>query len=337
MGPLPIDQAARKLRLLHDVQAPGFTGREFRVCSTPSPRGELTEAEYAPYLAAADGKHDSYMRHGAPWAPGDLAYEVTVRNTVVAWLPYDGTPRVITRDFGDRAMNQARDLAILHLGNDPTTQQKLADERGDIERLSVGGFHRVIFEHLDRASLGSSYNDFPTDMSVREWFAMRRQEERAKEQTQPQQPRHAKAGHPPYVANPTVDYTDAQRRGWALEAAHFLAAFRDRYPREYTLWTTDQHWMSHGRGRPGPLQVAPGERIGISDHRELLPAVVLTAEPCKDHQRGTVLTETKVITNQCMHRWNTASENTLLPQTRALWSPVWDQLAAAADAPVPAV
>ncbi|MDX3075915.1 hypothetical protein [Streptomyces sp. MI02-7b] len=337
MGPLPIDQAAHKLRLLHDVQAPGFTGRVFRVCSTPSPCGELTEAEYAPYLAAADGKHNSYMRHGAPWAPGDLAYEVTVKNTVVAWLPYDGMPRVITRDFGDRAMNQARDLAILHLGNDPATQQKLADERGDIDRLSVGGFRRVIFEHLERAALGSKYNDFPTDMSVREWFAMRRQEELEKEQAQPQQSWRAKQGYPPYVPNPTVAYTDEQRRGWALEAAHYLAAFRDRYPHEYTLWTTDQHWSSHGRGRPGPLQVAPGDRIGISDHRELLPAVVLTAQPCEDHQRGTVRTETRVVTNQCMHRRNTAHESTLLPETRALWAPVWDQLAAADRDTAPAI
>ncbi|WP_127357643.1 hypothetical protein [Actinacidiphila soli] len=75
MGSQPNEDPVRNLRILRGFTSKPIVGHSFGVCASPTERGKLTEQEYAPYLAAADGKHDSYMRHGAPWAAGDLAYE----------------------------------------------------------------------------------------------------------------------------------------------------------------------------------------------------------------------------------------------------------------------
>jgi hypothetical protein len=55
-----------------------------------------------------------------------------------------------------------------------------------------------------------------------------------------------------------------QRREWAAETAHYLAAYRERFPREYTIWTTHQHHAAHREGKKlKPLKVGPGDRVGI--------------------------------------------------------------------------
>lgn len=324
------------LRVLRPFKSKPIEGRSFGVCASPSPRGKLTEQEYAPYLAAADGKHDSYMRHGAPWADGDLAYEVTVKDTVVAWLPYDGVPRVIEHDFGDPDMNRARDLAREHLGADPKAQQELAEERGDIRRLSAEGFARVIGQHLHRAEHGSQFTDFPLDISVSEWSRRRLAEARAKAEEETRGKTlsgyEAQCVAWPHVPNPTVEYTDQQRREWAAQAARYLAAYRERFPREYTIWTTHQHHAAHREGKKlPPLQVGPGDRIGIMSLREMKPAILLKVEEFGKDLHASIRTEDGEFDRVWIYPQKVTPGPELLPETRDLWQPVWDRLAAAPD------
>lgn len=333
MGIPPYEDAVRDLRKLRSFKTKDIVGHPFGVCALPMPQGQLTDEEYAPYLAAADGKHDSYMRHGAPWAPSDLAYEVTVRSTVVAWLPYNGVPRVIERDFSDAEMNRARDLAREHLGADPETQQTLADERGAIERLSADGFARVIHEHLDRAEHGSVFNDYPTHISVREYDRLRsaelQAEAKAKADPRPGHFSGSREIHV-HVPNPTVEYTDQQRREWALEAAHYLAAYRDRFPTEYTLWMTDQHHTAHREGKKlGPLQVRPGDRVGFTRFHEMKPAIILSVEEGGADLSASIRTEEDEFERWWIYPQNVTPETELLPETRELFGPKWDRLTVA--------
>ncbi|MCX4515910.1 hypothetical protein OHA27_37975 [Streptomyces sp. NBC_01619] len=325
MGSTPHQDLIDHLRLLRSVKSAGIRGRAFGVCAFPSGQGRLTEEEYAPYLAAADGKHDSYMRHGAPWAATDLAYEVTVNDTVVAWLPYDGTPRVIERDFDDPKMNMARDLAREHLGAAPEVQQMLADDRGDIERLSAGGFAQVIYEHLNRAELGSRFNDFPADVSVRTYFeiarALKAQEEGAPRSSG--SPRHY-----PHVPNPTVEYSVQQRREWAGKAAQYLAAFRERFPNEYTVWMTNQHLAARRTGKLAPLDVHAGDRIGLTLSGHPMPAIILKVEARGAELLASLRTQEEELHRKWIYPRIVTPEAELLPETRALWQPVWDRLTA---------
>ena len=131
------------LSALRPFRSKDIEGRPFAVCAVPSGRGELTEEEYAPYLAAADGKHNSYMRHGAPWAKSDLAYEVVSQRTVVAWITYDGERHIIERDLRNSAMNRARDIAREHLGMSGEAQQELADDCAHIDSATAEGLIRA--------------------------------------------------------------------------------------------------------------------------------------------------------------------------------------------------
>ena len=339
MGDSPREDPVRNLRRLHSFKSNGMEGHPFGVCAHPRPRGHLNEEEYASYLAAADGKHDTYMRHGAPWAPSDLAYEVTASNTVVAWLPYDGVPRVIERDFGNADMNRARDLAREHLGADLDAQQRLTDERGDLEHLSPAGFRGVIYEHLDRARRNSEFNDFPTDIPVREYFSLRRAEALAKAENAA--PAGAGSGHfgvnretHVFVPNPTVKYTDQQRREWAAQAAHYLAAYRDRFPADYTLWTTHRHHEAHRYGKKlSPLEVQPGDRVGIMRSRTMTPAILLAVEGFGADLRASVRVEDGEFERVWIRPQNLTPEAELLPETRAVWAPLWEHLAAEDWAP----
>ncbi|QKV90382.1 hypothetical protein HUT19_41125 [Streptomyces sp. NA02950] len=314
--------AAYKLRKLHSFREKGIEGHSFGVCAFPQGQGQLTDEEYAQYLAAADGKHDTYMRHGAPFAPGDLVYEVIVNGTVVAWLPYDGVLRSPDREFPDPLMNEARDFARRHLGVDQETQQSLADERGDIERMSASGFVSVIFEHLERAERGSKFNDFPTDIPVRVYDARRHQE--AKEKA-------AATGRPIQSwPNPTVEYREQQRREWALEAAHYLAAFRDRFPAEYVMWTTLRHHDAHRKGKKLKLpELKPYDRIGIRDYRGMTPVIVLKTEMWHSKLFASLRSEDEERDHQRITPQSFIPEAELLPETRELFKPVWERLARA--------
>ncbi|AWN24775.1 hypothetical protein [Streptomyces sp. NEAU-S7GS2] len=341
MGASSTSGLSQKLRTLQSFKSNGIEGHDFGVCALPKQQGKLTDEEYAAYLAAAEGKHDTYMRHGAPFASGDLAYEVIVNGTVVAWIPYDGVPRVIDRNLGDEKMHLACDLARASLGDAPETQQMLADARGEIELLSPNGFTTVIYEHLERAARGSKFNDFPPETSVREYFRVRTAQARANaEKTATQRGWTLRSSHV-YVPNPTVEYTDQQRRAWALEAARYLAAYQDKFPTSYTLWVTNQHHAAHRDAKARkPLQIQPGDRVGFMDNREMKPAVILSVVEQVTGPRADIRTAKGDLLRQPIDRRNVTPEEELLPETRALFAPAWDRLAVTgndeSDEPAPA-
>lgn len=321
------------LRALRPFRSKDIEGRPFGVCAVPQVRVELTEEEYAPYLAAANGKHDSYMRHGAPWAKSDLAYEVVSQGTVVAWITYDGERHIIERDLPTSALNRARDIAREHLGMNDKAQQELADDCADIEYATAEGLIRAAGNYLNRAERGSRFNDFPTDMTVREYFAR----ERAKLQAEAGPDR---AGNTPWpsVPNPTVEYSDEQRHHWAAEAARYLIALRDRFPDAYAAWVTQERHTANRRARMAAcgatewlMDLKPGDRLAVGE-RTLVPALVVattTAGPAGP--RITVRTE-EGIHREVRAVWEDVCTVTpldaLLPETRELWGPVWEDLEA---------
>lgn len=262
-----MEPTVRALRTVNGIGVKRLSIDEFAVCSPVQPRGELTEEEYAAYLEAADLKHDTYMRHclRTPMPPAALRNVVTVNGTIVAWLPYDGVPRVIDRAFSDQHMNTIRDLARKHLGQDPDFQQRLADERGDVEKMTAEGFEHVIWALRDRAEPGKDYNAFPEGIPVREWSAMRRAEERART-----------GKEYPHIPHPTAQYSEDQRAAWAEWADRVEAAFRERFPAEHRLWEFQQRWESTRaeRSEGPPLFVNPGNRILFEEFNRCTPAVV---------------------------------------------------------------
>lgn len=248
------------------------------VCSPPEFRGDLSEEEYAPYRAAADLKHEEYMRWGLTRMPaGALRNTVVVNDTVVAWLQYDGVPRVIERHFWDPFMNTVRDLAREHLGQDQEVQQRLADRRGDIENMTAKGFSFLIEVYTKRATEGSEFNDYPTDIPVRVFNAQKRDAAR-----------QATGLDFPSVPNPTRRLTDEERALWDKEADRYTYEFRARFPVEHRLWKFDQWWQSTHRRRANESALAPevDDRIVFDDEGTLAPAVVETLLRSTDQSEG---------------------------------------------------
>ncbi|MEU5425207.1 hypothetical protein AB0H73_06315 [Streptomyces olivoreticuli] len=310
-----------KLRYFHE-------NTEFPVCGSPAPRNELTEEEYAPYRAAAEGKHDAYMRHGAPYAPGDLAYHLVVNHTMIAWLPYDGVPRVVERDFGHAGMNRIRNLARVHLGADPIVQQRLANKRADINHMDADGFDFVIFRYRSKAQEGSKFNDFPLEMSTREYTARVGERLRLERGLGPDE--HV------YVPNPTREYTRKEREAWSREAERYDKAFLERLPQEYVAWSTQMHLKRRQqRGDLGSVQLQERDWVafdrGISGFE---PAVVLYVHQ-PTHWRSEasvdVLTETGTETWVPLHSHSFVPARELLPKSQEMWRPVWEQLAERAE------
>ncbi|MFJ3270954.1 hypothetical protein [Streptomyces sp. NPDC086776] len=261
-----IDELVGALHTLNGHGLKGASIEEFYVCSTPAARGQLTEEEYAPYLAAADLKHDTYMRdHRYPMPPGALDRQVTVNGTVVAWLQFDGVARVVERRFSDPAMNTVRDAARRYLGTDPKVQLRLTDERGDIEKMSATAFPGVIGTFLEHAAPGARFNDYPTDMPVRVYT-----------QVAHDAARKATGKKWPFVPNPTRERTETERKVWAAEAERYTEAFRQRFPTEYRAWEFRNWWESTRADRAtGPMLGLKGDdRILWEFTGELLPGVV---------------------------------------------------------------
>ncbi|WNI17671.1 hypothetical protein [Actinacidiphila sp. ITFR-21] len=237
------------------------------MCSPPQFRGELSDEEYRPYLAAADLKHDTYMRWARePMPPGALHATVVVNQTAVAWIQYDGVARVIERTFPDPTMNTVRDLARQHLGADPLVQQHLADKRADIEKMGADTFPRVIGNFLGYAAPGSRFNDFPTGISVREWSNARRAEARI-----------TTGKEYPHVPHPTRELTDDERRPWADKAAEYAAAFERRFPAEFKAWEFRNWWDAtrDDRYHGGSLNLRAEDRVLVELSGVLTPGVVL--------------------------------------------------------------
>ncbi|MEU1816156.1 hypothetical protein ABZ543_13295 [Streptomyces roseifaciens] len=301
---------------------------EFPVCRFPAPRAILTEEEYAPYLAAADGKHDSYMRHGAPYAPGDLAYELVVDGVVVAWLPYDGIPRVIERDFVDARLNRARDLARVHLGADPVVQQRLANARADIDRMDADGFAFVIGEYRGRAKHGSKFNDFPLEISVREYGV--------REAARLRLERGLGTGKHVPVPNPTREYTLTEREAWSREAKRYDDAFQERFPQEYVAWSTQVH-LKRRRQRSDLGSVVLKARDWVAferDNASFEPAVVThVREPRGWAREGTadLLTEKGIVQWVPLFPWVLVPARKLLPKSHEMWRSTWEELAKKAE------
>ncbi|MFV0135550.1 hypothetical protein ACLGIH_20400 [Streptomyces sp. HMX87] len=225
----------------------------------------MSDEEYARFLAAADSRHDTYMQNGRnPVRPTDCMYKVVVKRQVVAWVTADGVRHVIEGDHGP-AINQVRDLARKHLAADPKAQQMLADERGDIERMTAEWFPRIIGEFRGRAAPGSKLNRYPAGLTVREWTDQRYKEERARTGKQW-----------PFIPNPTEEYTDRERAEWAAEADRYEAAFRERFPVEHRLWEFRQWWdrTQAQRAQEPPMDVKNGMRILIQECGVLVPAVI---------------------------------------------------------------
>ncbi|WP_329271836.1 hypothetical protein [Streptomyces sp. NBC_01451] len=238
------------------------------VCGGAKFRGQLTDEEFAPYVAAADARLMNYMRwRDIPTTPEALHTTVSVNQTVVAWLQFDGVVRVIDRKFEERALNTARDLARRFLGQDAGVQQQLADGRGDIEKMSAEAFPRVIGAFAERAAPGSRTNDYPPGVSVREWEHANRVQNTGRD----------KDIRPwVYPMNPTRELTDDERTRWRQEADRYIEAFRTRFPAEHKAWQFRGWWDSTRaeRATDEPLGLRADERILIEYEGMVIPAVV---------------------------------------------------------------
>lgn len=257
--------AVERMRTLNVFRDKDVEFDEFRVCESPWPQGLMSDEEYAQLLAAMDSTHDTYMRWGRhPVRPTDCVYKVVVQRQVVAWVTADGVRHVIEGDHGP-AINQVRDLARKHLAADPKAQQRLANERGDAERMDAEWFPRIIGEFRGRAAPGSKLNRYPDGLTVREWTERRYAEER--ERTGKQWP---------FIPNPTEEYTDRERDHWAFMADEYADWFRKRFPVEHRLWEFRQWWASTRAERyeGAPINPQVGDRIVWEFCDALIPAVV---------------------------------------------------------------
>ncbi|MEV5264778.1 hypothetical protein [Streptomyces werraensis] len=241
---------------------------EMPVCGDPENRGELTEEEYAPYVAAADETHTNYMRWSHFLVPPQCLHStVSVSQTVVAWIQYDGVVRVIDRLFSKPHMNTIRDLAREHLGQDPEVQQRLANQRGEIGAMNAEGFRNTIWVYKRRAAPGSKTNDYPPGMSARAWdHANRRENTGPDKQTRPWI----------WPMNPTRELTEQERAHWAKEAQRYADAFRDRFPDDFRRWDFRNWWEATraDRARRAPLGLKADERVLVELWDQVLPAVV---------------------------------------------------------------
>jgi hypothetical protein len=117
--------------------------------------------------------------------------------------------------------------------------------------------------------------------------------------------------------------------GPEAEAARYLAAYRERFPREYTSWTTHQHHAAHREGKKlKPLEVVPGDRVGIMSLREMKPAILLKIEEFGKDVHASIRTEDGEFDRVWIYPQNVTPEAELLPETRDLWQTAWDRLAA---------
>lgn len=293
---------------------------DFPVCAGPPAVGLLTEEEYAPVRAAADLRHDTYMRlSGRILVPGDALYGyVSVNGTVVAWLAYDGTVRTTRAAFDDKHMNMIRTLAAAHLGQFPKVQQELADLRGDIDRMSVGGFTSSIFELLDRCGHGSKTNDWPASMTFRQW------------QDANKKPSTEQGRRWSYPMNPTREYTDTERAEWAGEAHRYLTAFRERFPTAFEQWMT-RRWFEtswNRRARGGPIEVKADDRLLIDIDGALQAAVVVIAcRGLKSYDpHADLMLKRGLRTWVRLHPGQTIRYEDLRPDQRAAYAEAWNVL-----------
>ncbi|OEV13238.1 hypothetical protein AN218_04475 [Streptomyces nanshensis] len=274
----------------------------YRLSQRP-PQGKLTEAQYAPIREAADSHFDGYMRHRSDGAAHHLRYSVTVRNTVVAYLLFDGVVRIVPC-LPTAEMREAAQLAEVQLGADPGIQQDLADERCDPKYATAQGLRSGIGRLLARAEAGSQFLDFPPG-PVR--------------------------GH--RGPNPVAAYSEAQRREWAGQAAELLEVFRSRFPAAYALWHEDQadraRWRrGAGGGGPDLSEFEAGDRVGVTLGNDgVFPALVLTCDPGSTHN---------VLRLRLPHRDvdvppraappRLTPYGVLQPQTRELWARYWAEM-----------
>ncbi|WP_369042286.1 hypothetical protein [Streptomyces sp. Midd1] len=218
-------EAAKALRTLNTRGVKGdFVISEQHVLTGAHPRGMLTEEQYAPHLAAADARTLDYMTWGRfPVTPAALAYTVVVDGAPVAWLQYDGLVRVIDGPLGSPTRHTIRRLAREYLGQDPAVQQRLADQRADIDRMSAEAFPGVIGAFRRHAAPGSKMNDYPAGMTVRDY------DHKYRTPREPQTPGNSYAwNHPP---NPTRELTDAERKTWAEKAEQYVRGVPLQVPR----------------------------------------------------------------------------------------------------------
>lgn len=326
-----IDKAVQALRTLNPAGVKGWDIRQMAVCGHPENRGDLPDETWLPYLAAADLKHDTYMRwRSMPMPAGTLHSTVVVNEVIVAWLQYDGMPRVVEGTFTQPLENTVRDLARTHLGAEPEVQQRLADERADIEKMSADAFPGVIGEFAYYTRPGSKFNDFPLDMTVREWSHLRLTERRA-----------ATGQQFPFVPNPTRELTDEERHSWWSRVDEYTAAFKRRFPAESEAWEFRKWWNATREERyaAGSLDLRAGERVLIEDHSHnvLLAAVVawrlrensngsenvhLFIEP--DHPSGD---EKEYLRNVVIHPGCAMRHEDVPRKSRHMWRDAWTALA----------
>ncbi|MFB7763715.1 hypothetical protein [Streptomyces xiamenensis] len=306
------NEAVSAMRKLWNFRSKEVKLQSFGVCAIPPFRGILTEGEYGPIFRAAEAKHDAYMQEGTDGAADNLAYCLYVRNSVVAYILHDGAVRVIERDFGDSLMNEYRDLARRHLGTSEEAQQMLADDRGDVDLMSLEGFQLHIDKCLRRAEPGSRYNEYPEGMTVREYDNANRKWSESEQRWI-------------WPRNPTVEYSETRRRYWAGMAAWYLNEFKKRHPLEYLSWFELMRRTANNV-YPTPI-LRKGDRVILTtayvQGGNFVPAIVTEATADGPSYFATLHGEERIWN---VRPYSLIEEKNLLGETREYFAHIWEKI-----------